>query len=77
MSLVHLRKYRQERILTHLFYIFLWQSGKQHNKLKVDLQIDFTTGDDRYHNTDKEFSLYYTNTTSLVWYNILPQKELH
>jgi hypothetical protein len=32
----------------HLSYVFLRQSGKQHNKLKVDLQNDFTTGDDRY-----------------------------
>jgi len=32
----------------YLSYIFLRQSGKQHNKLKVDLQNDFTTGDDRY-----------------------------
>jgi hypothetical protein len=32
----------------YLAYVFLRQSGKQHNKLKVDLQNDFTTGDDRY-----------------------------
>ena len=32
----------------NLSYIFLWKSGKQHNKLKVYLQKDFTTGDDRY-----------------------------
>jgi hypothetical protein len=32
----------------YLSYVFLRQSGKQHNKLKVDLQNDFTTGDDRY-----------------------------
>jgi hypothetical protein len=32
----------------YLSYVFLRQSGNQHNKLKVDLQNDFTTGDDRY-----------------------------
>jgi hypothetical protein len=32
----------------YLSYVFLRQSGKQHNKLKIDLQNDFTTGDDRY-----------------------------
>ena len=32
----------------YLSYVFLRQSGKQHNKVKVDLQKDFTTGDDRY-----------------------------
>jgi hypothetical protein len=32
----------------HLSYVFLRQSGKQHNKLKVDLQINFTTGDNRH-----------------------------
>jgi hypothetical protein len=28
--------------------VFLRQSGKQHNKLKVDLQNNFTTGDNRH-----------------------------
>jgi len=32
----------------YLSYIFLRQSGKQHSKLKMDLQNDFTTGDNRY-----------------------------
>jgi hypothetical protein len=32
----------------YLSYVFLRQNGKQHNKSKVDLQNDFTTGDDRY-----------------------------
>ena len=32
----------------YLSYIFLRQSGKQHNKLKTDLQNDFTTGKYRY-----------------------------
>ena len=32
----------------YLSYIFLRQSGKQHNKLRVDLSNDYTTGDDRY-----------------------------
>ena len=35
----------EERYLT---YIFLCQSGKQHAKLKMDLQNDFTTGDNCY-----------------------------
>jgi hypothetical protein len=44
---------QQEEVRTdaeewYLSYIFLQQSGKQHNKLKMDLQNDFTTGDDRY-----------------------------
>jgi hypothetical protein len=39
------RETAEERYLS---YVFLRQSGKQHNKLKVDLQNDFTTGDDRY-----------------------------
>jgi hypothetical protein len=39
------REKAEERYLS---YVFLRQSGKQHNKLKVDLQNDFTTGDDRY-----------------------------
>jgi hypothetical protein len=40
-----IREKAEERYLS---YVFLRQSGKQHNKLKVDLQNDFTTGDDRY-----------------------------
>jgi hypothetical protein len=39
------RETAEERYLS---YVFLSQSGKQHNKLKVDLQNGFTTGDDRY-----------------------------
>jgi hypothetical protein len=39
---------RQKAEERYLSYIFFRQSGKQHNKLKVDLQNDFTTGDDRY-----------------------------
>jgi hypothetical protein len=39
------REKAEERYLS---YVFLRQSGKQHHKLKVDLQNDFTTGDDRY-----------------------------
>ena len=31
----------------YLSYIFLRQSVKQHNKLKTNIQNDFTTGDDR------------------------------
>ena len=32
----------------YLSYVFLKQSGRQHNKLRMDLQNDFTTGDNRY-----------------------------
>jgi hypothetical protein len=32
----------------YLAYILLRQSGKQHTKLRVDLNNDYTTGDDRY-----------------------------
>jgi hypothetical protein len=32
----------------YVSYAFLLQSGNQHGKLKVDLQNDFTTGDNRY-----------------------------
>ena len=32
----------------YISYCFLRQSGKQHANLKVDLQNDFTTGDNRY-----------------------------
>jgi hypothetical protein len=35
----------------YLSYIFLRQSGKQHNKLRTDLGNDYTTGDDRYAKT--------------------------
>ncbi len=42
------RETRDKAEERYLSYVFLRQSGKQHNKLKVDLQNDFTTGDDRY-----------------------------
>ena len=32
----------------YLSYVFMRQSGSQHAKLKVDLQNDFTVGEDRY-----------------------------
>jgi hypothetical protein len=32
----------------YVSYAFLRQSGTQHGNLKVDLQSDFTTGDNRY-----------------------------
>jgi hypothetical protein len=32
----------------YVSYTFLLQSGSQHGSLKVDLQNDFTTGDNRY-----------------------------
>ena len=41
----------QERYLS---YIFLRQSGKQHNKLKVDLQNDYTKNQDKYPKTRQE-----------------------
>ena len=40
-----LREYAKE---CYLFYAFLSQSGTQHVNLKLDLQNDFTTGDNRY-----------------------------
>jgi len=42
---VKVREQAEER---YLAYVFLRQSGKQHNKLKTDVQNNFTTGDDRY-----------------------------
>ena len=39
---------RAEAEERYLSYVFLQQSGKQHNKLRVDLQNDYTTNDDRY-----------------------------
>lgn len=38
----------------YLSYIMLRQSGKQHSNLKVDLQNDFTTGDNHYPKTRQE-----------------------
>ena len=32
----------------YLYYAFLRQSGTQHGNIKLDLQNDFTTGDNRY-----------------------------
>ena len=46
------KKYtREDAKERYLSYIFLRQSGNQHNKLKNDLQNNFTTGDDRYPKT--------------------------
>jgi hypothetical protein len=45
------RKDAEERYLS---YVFLRQSGPQHAKLKVDLQNDFTTGDDHYPKTRQQ-----------------------
>jgi hypothetical protein len=39
------RDYAEERYIS---YAFLQQSGIQHGNLKVDLQKDFTTGENRY-----------------------------
>jgi hypothetical protein len=42
----------------YVSYAFLWKSGNQHGNLKVDLQNDFTTGDNRYpKNCQKTFHL--------------------
>jgi hypothetical protein len=45
------RKDAEERYLP---YVFLRQSGPQHAKLKVDLQNDFTTGDNHYPKTRQQ-----------------------
>ena len=42
------RKDTEERYIS---YVFLRQSGAQHGKLKIDLQNDFTTGDNHYPKT--------------------------
>ena len=39
---------REDAEERYLSYAFLRQSGTQHGNLKVDLQNDFTTGDNRY-----------------------------
>lgn len=39
---------REDAEERHLSHAFLWQSGPQHANLKVDLQNDFTTGDNHY-----------------------------
>jgi hypothetical protein len=39
---------REEAEECFISYAFLRQSGVQHGTLKVDLQNDFTTGDNRY-----------------------------
>jgi hypothetical protein len=38
----------------YISYVFLRQSGPQHGKLKVDLQNDFTTGDNHYPKTRQQ-----------------------
>jgi hypothetical protein len=48
MTTLEQKDYREKAEEWYLSYVFLRQSGKQHNKLKTDLQNDFTTGDDRY-----------------------------
>ena len=45
------RKDAEERYIS---YVFLRQSGPQHGKLKVDLQNDFTTGDNHYPKTRQQ-----------------------
>ena len=39
---------REDAKECYLSYAFLRQSGTQHRNLKLDLQNDFTTGDNRY-----------------------------
>jgi hypothetical protein len=39
---------REDAEERYISYAFLRQSGTQHGNLKVDLQNDFTTGDNRY-----------------------------
>jgi hypothetical protein len=38
----------------YVSYAFLRQSGNQHGNLKVDIQNDFTTGDNRYPNNHQQ-----------------------
>lgn len=38
----------------YVSYVFLHQSGPQHGKLKMDLQNDFTTGDNHYPKTRQQ-----------------------
>ncbi len=61
------REQAEERYLS---YVFLRQSGKQHTKLKTDLQNDFTTGDDRYpKNRQSTLHLLDKNSKSTVMSN--------
>jgi hypothetical protein len=46
----------------YISYAFLRQSGTQHGNLKVDLQNDFTTGNNRYQRTANRFFTYLTST---------------
>jgi hypothetical protein len=39
---------REDAEERYILYAFLRQSGVQHGNLKIDLQNDFTTGDNRY-----------------------------
>jgi hypothetical protein len=51
----------------YVSYAFLHQSGTQHGKLKVDLQNDFTTGDNRYpKNRQKTLHLLYKYSKTVV-----------
>ena len=51
MKKLEVRKDTEERYLS---YIFLRQSENQYNKLKVDLQNDFTKSDDWYPKNTQE-----------------------
>jgi hypothetical protein len=46
----------------YLSYVFLHQSDAQHTKLKVDLQNDFTTGDNHYPKLVSRHCIFLTNT---------------
>ena len=54
----------------YLSYIFLRKSGKQHNKLKLDLQNYFTTGYDRYTKNTQETRILLDkyNNSSVIQY---------
>lgn len=45
------KKVRDETEERYISYVFLKNSGKQHSKLRMDLQNDYTTGDDHYPRT--------------------------
>ena len=45
---------REDAEERYISYVFLKQSGNQHASLKMDLQNDFTTGDNRYPKTRQQ-----------------------
>jgi hypothetical protein len=48
LGVMEQRVVRDDAEERYVSYAFLRQSGNQHGNLKVDLQNDFTTGDNRY-----------------------------